>query len=366
MPSLYPLPRRSRAAHEDPDSTVGWKKYRPVMSKTVERVEQVASETGFSGVVRLDRAGVTEVSGAYGLADRRHKIPMTVDSQLAIASGSKAMTALVITALAERGHLALSTRARDVLGHDLPLIADDVTVEHLLAHRSGIGDYLDEESDSIEDYPMPVSVHLLATTEQFVPVLDGHPTKFAAGERFSYCNGGYVVLALLAERATGADYHDLVDELVCRPAGMVESGFLRSDDLPGRAALGYVEVDGHWRTNVFHLPVLGNGDGGLYTTAADVHRFWAALFADRIVTAPTLEQMLRPRDTSDRDTDRRYGLGFWRPASGDQVMLEGCDAGVSFRSVHDPSGGATHTVIANTTDGAWSMSHGLDSVVAER
>ncbi len=147
------------------------------MSKAVDRVEQVASETGFSGVVRFDRAGVTEVSGAYGLADRRHKIPMTVDSQLAIASGSKAMTALVITALAERGHLALSTRARDVLGHDLPLIADDVTVEHLLAHRSGIGDYLDEESDSIEDYPMPVSVHLLATTEQFVgsSILSGVP-----------------------------------------------------------------------------------------------------------------------------------------------------------------------------------------------
>ena len=41
--------------------------------------------------------------------------------------------------------LQLSTTARSVLGDDLPLIADDVTVEHLLAHRSGIGDYLDED-----------------------------------------------------------------------------------------------------------------------------------------------------------------------------------------------------------------------------
>ena len=108
---------------------------------------------------------------------------------------------------------------------------------------------------------MPVSVHELATTEQFLPVLDGHETEFPAGERFAYNNGGYVVLALLAERASGVAFHELVRTLVCDPAGMVDTAFLRSDELPGRAALGYLSVDG-LRTNVFHLPVLGNGDGG--------------------------------------------------------------------------------------------------------
>ena len=79
-----------------------------------------------------------------------------------------------------------------------------MTIEHLLAHRSGIGDYLDEEADhEITDYVLAVPVHELATTEQYLAVLDGHPTKFPAGERFSYCNGGYVVLALIAERVSG-------------------------------------------------------------------------------------------------------------------------------------------------------------------
>ena len=49
---------------------------------------------------------------------------------------------------------------------------------------------------------MPVPVQGFATTEQFVTVLDGHETKFPPGERFAYCNGGYVVLALIAERAS--------------------------------------------------------------------------------------------------------------------------------------------------------------------
>ena len=190
------------------------------MSRLRRRVDAKAAESGFAGVVRLERSGVVELDAAYGLADRAHGIPMTTDTRLGMASGSKTFTALVTMRLVEEELLSLSTTARQVLGADLPLIADDVTIEHLLSHRSGIGDYLDEDVLDSEDYPMPVSVHRLVTTEDFLPILDGQATKFPAGERFSYCNGGFVVLALIAERFAGASYQDLVRELVCAPAGM--------------------------------------------------------------------------------------------------------------------------------------------------
>src|SRR4051794_30808785 len=102
-------------------------------------VDEAAGRTGFSGVVRVDRAGETEISGAYGFADRGHGVSNTVDTLFATASGTKGLTALAVAALVERGQLELATTARSLLGDDLPLIADDVTVEHLLAHRSGIG-----------------------------------------------------------------------------------------------------------------------------------------------------------------------------------------------------------------------------------
>ena len=211
--------------------------------------------------------------------------------------------------LVERGTLELAPTARSLLGDDLPLIADDVTVEHLLAHRSGIGDYLDEDAvDDITDYVMPVPVHELATTEQYLAVLDGHETVSPAGERFAYNNGGYVVLALLAERASGVGFHELVRTLVCEPAGMVDTAFLRSDELPGRAALGYLAVDG-LRTNVLHLPVLGIGDGGIYSTAADLSAFWESLFAGRIVSPERVAEMVRPRSDWPEES-KRYGLGF--------------------------------------------------------
>lgn len=319
----------------------------------MNEVELIAQETGFSGVVRIG-----DDVRAYGLADRAHGIPNAPDTQFAIASGSKALTALAVVSLVEEGAFELASPVREYLGDDLPLVGGDVTIEHLLAHRSGIGDYLDEEAGfEPNDYVMPVPVHELATTEQYVRALDGHPSKSAPGERFEYCNGGYVVLALVAERASGVDFHELVRERVTEPAGMRDSAFLRSDELPGRAALGYLELDGSSRTNVFHLPVRGSGDGGMYSTVEDIFAFWRALFAGEIVSREWVEEMTRPRSEGH---GRRYGLGFWLHPKNDTVILEGSDAGVSFRTAHRPSTGATYAVVSNTTTGAWPIVRALE------
>ncbi|HEY6836800.1 MAG TPA: serine hydrolase domain-containing protein [Gaiellaceae bacterium] len=330
------------------------------MPDSTPQLDDLASETAFSGVVRIDRGGEIELARAYGLAHRAFGIPNEVDTRFGIASGAKGFTALAVVSLIEEGVLELSTTARSVLGDDLPLIDDGVTVEHLLSHRSGIGDYLDEEADrELDDYAMPVPVHELAATEDYLAVLDGHAAKFAPGERFAYCNGGFVVLALIAERASGVPFHELVEQRVCRPAGITDTEFLRSDELPARTATGYVEVNGEWRTNVLHLPVRGSGDGGIYSTAADVSSLWQALFAGRIVSGDWVAEMVRPRSDAPAHS-KRYGLGFWLHASADAVILEGCDAGVSFRSLHDPGAQVTLTVISNTGDGAWPIARHLE------
>jgi CubicO group peptidase (beta-lactamase class C family) len=330
------------------------------MEELVAAVDEAASGDEFSGVVRIDSAARLELAVAHGFADRARLIPCTVDTQFALASGVKGMTALAVMSMVEEGTLQLSTKARSVLGPDLPLIGDDVTLEHLLSHRSGIGDYFDEEADhEITDYILPVPVHRLARTEQYLAVLDGFETAFAPGERFAYNNGGYVVLALIAERASGVPFHDLVRERVCERAGMVDTGFLRSDELPGRAALGYLGADGV-RTNVFHLPVRGSGDGGIYSTAADLRSFWTALFDGRIVSEAAVAQMVRPRSEVPSESSR-YGMGFWLHASSSALWLTGYDAGVSFWSAHDPERAATYTVISNSSEGAWPIAEILDA-----
>ena len=333
------------------------------MDGLAESVDQIAAATHFAGVVRVDRAGGASFARAYGLAHRGRRIANRLDTRFGIASGTKGITALTVMTLVEQGELELATTSRSILGDDLPLIDDRVNVEHLLTHRSGIGDYLDEEA--IEDpteYVMPVPVHQLARTEDYLSVLTGHRQVFAPGERFAYNNSAFVVLALIAERVSGLPFERLVQERVCAPAGMRDTAFLRSDEPAGRAALGYLDAHGH-RTNLLHLPVLGSGDGGISSTAADLHAFWIAMFSGRIVSMDCLAEIVRPRSDVPSGS-RRYGLGFWLHRSSRAVMLEGLDAGVSFRSLHDPDAQLTYTVLSNTTEGAWPIARHLDEHLA--
>ena len=325
-------------------------------------VDQLAEETGFSGAVRVDVDGAAVLAKAYGLAHRGWQIPNTVDTKFAIASGTKTLTALAVLSLAEDGVLSPATTARSLLGRDLPLIDERVTVEQLLAHRSGIGDYLDEERlPDVDDYVMTAPVHELDSTEAYLRVLDGYPMAFPPGERFAYNNSGYVVLALLAERASGTPYHELVAERACRPAGLTSTSFPRSDEhVPGVAA-GYLDGFDGRRTNALHLPARGSGDGGAVTTVGDVSALWLALFDGRIVPPRVVAEMTRPHgQTPD---GRRYGLGLWLHPTTDAALLEGSDAGVSFRSTHRPSAGTTRTVVSNTSRGAWPMARALANLL---
>ncbi|CAM4443680.1 serine hydrolase domain-containing protein [Deinococcus marmoris] len=330
------------------------------MDTLEKEVVQLAQRHGFSGVVRVDQGGQTRLERAFGLAHRGYGLPNTVHTQFALASGTKTLTALTVMGLVADGTLGLSTPARQFLGQDLPLIDDAVTIEQLLAHRSGIGDYLDE--DEISDpnaYLMPVPVHQLDSTESYLPVLDGHPAKFPPGQEFSYCNSGYVVLALLAERSSGVPFARLVQQRVCQPAGLEHTAFLRSDELAGDVAVGYLDAPHTGRSNVFHLPVCGSGDGGIYSTLRDIHALWTAFMAGQIVPPAWVQAMRQP--LSVMPSGNAYGLGLWlSPGSDDggeaSISMQGMDAGVSFDSVHSPVSGTTVTVISSTSDGAWPLS----------
>ncbi|WP_022890177.1 serine hydrolase domain-containing protein [Agromyces italicus] len=315
-------------------------------------LDAAVGERSFTGVVTVDVGDRRRLERVEGDAHRALRVPNSAQTRFAIASGGKTFTALAVLRLIEEGALSLSTRVRGILGADLPLIDAEVTVEQLLTHTSGVGDYLDESAGwEAADYVLPVPVHLLADTEAFLPVVDGYPQSFPPGERYAYCNGGYIVLALIAERVSGVGFHDLVEAEVCSRAGLRRTSFLRSDELPADAALGYLFDEGD-RTNVLHLPVRGNGDGGIYTTADDLHSFWRALRGGRIVREETVEEMIRPRfDLPDERL--RSGMGVFLDATGRRLVMEGHDAGVSFRSVHDPRTETTVSVLGNSSDGAW-------------
>jgi CubicO group peptidase (beta-lactamase class C family) len=299
-------------------------------------VELVPEASDFSGSVCLDVDGSTVVSLVRGEADRRCAMPITSTTRIGIASGAKGFTA--------RRRPALDRRRR--------------RVEHLLAHRSGIGDYFDEDDlDDIDDYVMSLPVHRYLTTDVFLPSLDGTgrsrrpasapPTTTAA----TWCWPCWSN-ARPARRCTTSS----TNWCVAPPASHTHTAFLRSDELPSDAATGYLG-DG-LRTNVLHLPIRGSGDGGIFTTADDVPALCEALAEGRVVGRRTFAAMTTPRSTT-ADGRQRYGLGFWLHGTNDAVMLEGHDAGASFRSIHQRSRGITASVLSNTSGGAWPVARRL-------
>lgn len=322
------------------------------MDIDIAALETAARDSHLSGVVTVDVGDDHVVERCYGYAHRAHRVPITRATVFALASGSKIITALGALRLVETGRLRLTDAVRPILGDDLPLIDDGVTVEHLLGHTSGIGDYLDEEADwEASDYVLTVPVHTLDRTEVFVPVIDGFAQVSAPGERFCYNNGGYIVLALIIDRLSDVGFHAYVEREVCARAGLTGTAYLRSDELPADAALGYLFDEGD-RSNVLHLPVRGNGDGGLYSTADDLHRFWCGLVEGRIIGSDLVETIITPRYAVPEE-GLRHGLGCYLHATGPAILVEGHDAGVSMRSIHEPATQTTATVLANSSEGAW-------------
>jgi CubicO group peptidase (beta-lactamase class C family) len=324
-------------------------------------LEALFSEDDFSGVVAVRADSTNSLTLARGLADRANGRLINGATRFGIASVTKGLTALTVASLVETGELTFETPLRSLAGDALPTVDPAVTIEHLLRHTSGVGDYLDEEAlDDVDAYVMPIPVHRLAAPLDYLAVVAGCPQRAQPGTEFRYNTGAYVMLSIAVELVTGRSFYDLVDERVLRPAGMEETAFVRSDPLPADTALGYL-ADG--RSNVLHLPVRGAGDGGAYSTVGDLGRLWDALLAGRVVSATLVERILQP-GAGPQPQKRGYGLGFWLAAAGDIVILQGMDAGVSAQTAVSRRTGRSFAVIANTSDGTWPLARRLEAWLA--
>lgn len=331
------------------------------IDRLVAEVASAAEVRSYSGVIVMQMQDTPFLEIASGFAARSQSRPMTISTRLATASVTKGFTALTVASLIQDGQLLFDSRLRDVVEGELPGVDPAVTIEHLLGHTSGVGDYLDEDGlDDIDEYVLDVPVHQLVGPQDYLPILNRYPQATRPGERFAYNNSGYLMLALAIERATGESYHDEVRRRVFEPAGMSATDFLRSDRLPADTAIGYLD-DG--RTNVLHLPVIGTGDGGAYTTGSDMMRFWDALFDERIIERSLVARMTAA--VSQHSSGDLYGLGFWIGADRTTVQLEGMDAGVSMRSGVHPDSGFRYCFIANNSADVWPLAAIVDRHLTE-
>jgi CubicO group peptidase (beta-lactamase class C family) len=312
----------------------------------------------FSGVVALRQGSRRPVLIARGLAHRPTGTANEPTTRFAIASGTKGFTATAVLQMIQDGRLSFDATVDELLPGIFPRFASGVTVRHLITHTSGIPDYCDEEAGC--DFEAPWTerpVYTMRRLSDFVPMFNNQPMKFPPGERFSYSNSGFIVLGLILEELSGLSYAAHVERSVFHAGEMTSSGFFASDALPLQAAIGYIRNDdGSYRSNVFAVPVVGGSDGGAFTTAEDLIRFWDAVFNGRLINPPMVKEVLAGDIGPTGNDGLRYSLGFWRANDWRETptfVLIGGDPGVSFYSAYSPGNGDCFAILSNSEDGAW-------------
>jgi len=321
-------------------------------------VESSAGDDPFSGVVRVSVLGETRFERAWGCRVRSEGLPCTLDTRFGTASGSKTFTAVAVCRLVDAGLLSLDDAVVDCLERDLPGIDPGVTIRHLLTHTSGIADYFDEEDeDDFEALWRERPTYTIRSPGDVFDMFSGRGMKFTPGERFCYSNGGFVLLGLVLEERTEGEFGRHVEESVFKTAGMVDSGYFAMDSLPERTALGYVGAGDSARTNIFSVPAVGQPDGGAFTTARDMDRFWDSLLGGGLLSVGLARELLGPQVQVGR-RGAGYGLGLWTEDLGGGKTLRyasGSDPGVGFNSGFIGNDAVRVTLIRNSDGPCWGV-----------
>ncbi len=322
------------------------------MDELIQRIEQVAAETEFSGVISIFKDSSALFTKAYGYRDIKNRLPNTTSTVFGIASGTKLFTALGIGVLIDQGLLSLDTTIGEIAQEYTGFIDKHATIRHLLTHTSGIYDYYDEEIETdFEKFFAEIPWYKLETPSDYYPLFKGQTMKFRPGERYSYSNGAYVFLGMLIEKLTGSLYRDFIGEHVLQVANMHQSGFYALNDLPENTANGYLED--RRTTNIYHLPLRGGGDGGMYTTTDDLRAFWDSLFSHRILSPELTATFLETHYTFDATNG--YGCGIYKRLDDSMYAIEGGDAGVDFSSRYIVPERVTINILSNITNGEGEM-----------
>ncbi len=249
------------------------------------KLRQDAAVGRFAGAVLVAHNGQPIFEQAYGLADREHRIPNTLQTRFRIGSMNKMFTAVSIMQLVQAGKIGLDDPLGKILT-DYPNkdVAAQVTIRELLTHTGGTGDIFGPE----------FATHRLQlrTLADYEKLYGTRAPLFKPGARFDYSNYGFILLGLVVEKVSGQSYYDYVRDHVYAPAGMTSTGSQPEDQPVPNTSIGYTQSPhGRWQPNTDTLPYRGTSAGGGYSTVGDLVRFANALQNHTLLDAAHTDMM---------------------------------------------------------------------------
>ena len=304
---------RHLAAQPIPDSTL--KKIDSLFTKW----NNVNSPGCTVGIVRNDSL---IFSKGYGMANLEYAIPNTAATVFHMASVSKQFTAYAIVLLADEGKLHLDDDIRKWLPW-FPDLKEKITIRHLLNHTSGIRDQwqlLAISGTRLDD---------VITQDHIVKILGQQQAlNFKPGEKYSYSNSGYTMLAEIVKSVSGQTLRAFTDSAIFKPLGMNSTHF--HDDykeIEKNRSYSYNRTDSvHFANSI--LSYSNAGATSLFTNIPDLSKWVMNFYNHKVGTQKDIEQLTQ-KGKLNSGKELTYALGIavdtykgWR-----QYSHSGGDAG---------------------------------------
>ncbi len=242
----------------------------------------------FNGVVLVCEKGEIILKKAYGIADRELNVPMTTDMKFRIASISKPFTSMILLQLADEGKIRLDGKITDYLPDYTGKKGDNITIEQLLTHTSGMLESLDPEREAIQE-------RLYHSLRDMVKIAEESDLYFEPGTGFHYSNLAYNLLAYIAENVTNKPFDQLMEERIFGPLEMKSTKQYNSAFIETNLAKGYEYklLNGYENASPYD-PSYTVGPGGLISTVEDLQKFDQSLYARKFISADLYKRMFMP------------------------------------------------------------------------
>ena len=257
------------------------------------------------GVVSVSVRGRLVYEKAFGMANLELNVPNTVETVFDVGSVSKQFTAACVMLLQDDGKLDIDDEASKYLT-EFPVLRDQkITVRQLMAHTSGLRDYMSLMAFKTGTFAFE--------DDAVVDVLKGQRTlNFPPGMAWDYSNTGFYLLKKLVEKVSGKSLAEFAKERLFTPLGMGHTQFLDDHTLliPGRA-FGYMNGgdDKGYRAGI--TMIAADGAGGLWTTLADMHKWTQNWKKNKLGKDPQMFAKMQTKERLLLGTDTTYGLGFF-------------------------------------------------------